>query len=196
MEMPHLFSERLRLRAAERSDIPLFLKWINDPQVTENLVHTMPFSSAEEEAWYERMIKLPVEEHVLVMEIKQTDVEDPGKVTWTAIGNIQLMDFDWRIRKAEVGIMIGEKEQWDKGYGTEALQVILEHGFNTMNLNRIWLQVYDKNIRGFTAYKKAGFIEEGRMRQAHYQHGQYYDIIIMSVIREEWKQPDKPRSRN
>lgn len=194
--MPHLFSERLRLRAAERSDIPLFLKWINDPQVTENLVHTMPFSSAEEEAWYERMIKLPVEEHVLVMEIKQTDVEDPGKVTWTAIGNIQLMDFDWRIRKAEVGIMIGEKEQWDKGYGTEALQVILEHGFNTMNLNRIWLQVYDKNIRGFTAYKKAGFIEEGRMRQAHYQHGQYYDIIIMSVIREEWKQPDKPRSRN
>ncbi len=194
--MPHLFSERLRLRAAERSDIPLFLKWINDPQVTENLVHTMPFSCAEEEAWYERMIKLPVEEHVLVMEIKQTDVEDPGKVTWTAIGNIQLMDFDWRIRKAEVGIMIGEKEQWDKGYGTEALQVILEHGFNTMNLNRIWLQVYDKNIRGFTAYKKAGFIEEGRMRQAHYQHGQYYDIIIMSVIREEWKQPDKPRSRN
>jgi len=184
--MTHLFSERLRLRAAERSDIPLFLNWINDPEVTENLVIILPFSSTEEETWYEAMLKRPVEEHVMVIEVKEPIADASETFNWKPIGNIQLMDFNWRIRKAEVGIMIGEKDQWDKGYGTEVLKLMLSHGFNTLNLNRIWLQVYEKNLRGITAYQKAEFKAEGRMRQAHYQHGNYYDIIIMSVIRDEW----------
>ena len=186
--MTYLFSKRLRFRAAERSDIPLFLKWINDPEVTENLVHINPFSSTEEETWYETMLKRPSEEHVMVIEVKETKHDTNFGFEWMAIGNVQLMDFDWRNRKAEVGIMIGEKNYWDKGYGTEVMEFMLSHGFNTLNLNRIWLQVYEKNLRGIKAYEKAGFKSEGRMRQSHYQHGRYYDIIIMSVVRDEWLQ--------
>ncbi len=182
--MPYLYGERVRLRAAEKSDISLFHKWINDPDVTENLIQHYPISITEEEAWYERMLATPIENHVHVIEIRQNDEQDLPY--WLPIGNIQFLDIHWRPRHSEVGIMIGEKDYWDQGYGSEAMKVLLKHGFETLNLNRIWLVVYEKNLRGISAYKKCGFKEEGRLREAHYQHGHYYDIIVMSVLRKEW----------
>ena len=185
--MPHLFSNRLRLRAPERDDIPQFLKWMNDPDITENLMLYQPISAEEEANWYENMLKRPAAEHVMVIEIK-TPVEGKSETeTWFPIGNIQFLDIDWRNRKTEIGIMIGEKEYWDQGYGSEAMQLMLKHGFETLNLHRIWLQVYDKNVRGIRAYEKTGFTVESRFREAHYQHGRYYDIIIMSILRSEWE---------
>jgi RimJ/RimL family protein N-acetyltransferase len=83
--------------------------------------------------------------------------------------------------------MIGEKSCWDKGYGTETMRLLLEHGFNTLNLHRIWLQVFAKNKRGIRAYEKAGFQFEGTFRDADYQHGQYQDVHFMSVINDEWQ---------
>lgn len=180
--MPHLFSSRIKLRAVESTDIALFLKWINDPEVTENLLNVIPLSTIEEERWVENMLKLPPPEHVMVIDIKdQTSPEG-----YRAIGNCQFINIDWRNRSAELGIMIGEKSCWDNGYGTEVLSLMLQHGFNTLNLHRIWLQVYSKNIRGIHAYEKAGFIHEGQFRQAHYQHGRYFDVHLMSVLKSEW----------
>jgi len=184
--MPYLYDKRLRLRAAEPSDILKFLEWINDPEVTENLVLHSPISSLEEENWYENMIKKPADEHVLVIEVKKEDPSTSGDISWVAIGNIQFLSIDWINRNTEIGIMIGEKEYWNQGFGTEAMQLMLSHGFSTLNLHRIWLQVYDKNLRGKRAYEKAGFITEGRLREAHYQHGTYYDVIIMSVLKDCW----------
>lgn len=184
--MPYLFSERLRLRAAEPSDIPNFLVWINDPEVTENLVLRQPVSSVEEERWYQNMLKRPVDEHSMVIEVKKEGSSASGAVSWVAIGNIQFLAINWINRNTEVGIMIGDKEYWNQGYGTEAMQLMLSHGFSTLNLHRIWLQVYDKNLRGLKAYEKAGFIVEGKLREAHYQHGTYYDVIIMSVLKDNW----------
>jgi RimJ/RimL family protein N-acetyltransferase len=182
--MPHLLGPRIRLRAAEKSDIDAFLRWINDPEVTENLMLVSPMSRVEEERWYENMINQPPSEHVLVIEIK----DEEKSAGWIAIGTCQFTSIDWRNRSGEVGIMIGEKSFWDHGYGTEAMGVLLEHGFNTLNLHRVWLQVYAKNQRGIRAYEKAGFSYEGKYRQAHYQHGQYYDVHLMSVLKSEWRQ--------
>ncbi|MCJ7696182.1 MAG: GNAT family N-acetyltransferase [Anaerolineaceae bacterium] len=184
--MPYLYSKRLRLRAAEPNDIPHFLDWVNDPEVTENLVLHQPISSIEEEHWYENMLKRPIDEHVMVIEIKKEASSDSGAISWVAIGNIQFLSINWINRNTEIGIMIGEKEYWGQGYGTEAMQLMLTHGFSTLNLHRIWLQVYDKNVRGFKAYEKAGFVTEGRLREAHYQQGTYNDVIIMSVLKDNW----------
>jgi diamine N-acetyltransferase len=181
--MPHLIGTRIRLRAAEKTDIDSFINWINDPDVTENLMLVSPMSRIEEERWYENMLQRPPHEHVLVIDIK--DAEHPGE--WRAIGTCQFIQFDWRNRSAELGIMIGEKSFWNQGYGTETMRLLLEHGFNTLNLHRVWLQVYAKNARGIRAYEKAGFIHEGKFRQAHYQHGMYYDVHIMSAIKQEWE---------
>lgn len=180
--MPHLFGPRIRLRAAEKKDIETFLRWINDPDVTENLMMIAPMSRVEEELWYENMIEKPPSEHVLVIETK----EDEKTADWHPIGTCQFIRINWRNRSGEVGIMIGEKLYWDRGYGSETMRLLLEHGFNTLNLHRVWLQVFAKNQRGIRAYEKAGFIHEGKFRQAHYQHGQYYDVQLMSVLKTEW----------
>lgn len=187
--MPHLFGERIRLRAAEKEDIPLFLRWINDEDVTENLLLVFPMSRFEEEQWYDAMMKRPAAEHAMVIEIKDQEPE----AGYRPIGTCQFHNLDWRNRSGELGIMIGEKSCWDQGYGTETMRLLLDHGFGMLNLHRIWLQVYAKNKRGIRAYDKAGFTCEGKFRQAEYKHGQYHDVHLMSVLREEWEARQLPQ---
>jgi diamine N-acetyltransferase len=174
-----IYGDRLRLRAAEKSDLATFVCWLNDPEVRQYLFINIPLSLAEEEQWYENMHKTPQAEHVLVIEIKTNE-------GWKAIGNTSFMDVDCRNRLGEVGIFIGEKEYWNQGYGSEAMRVMLKHGFETLNLNRIWLRVYEQNLRGIRAYEKVGFQHEGRLRQAVFLNGRYYDVLLMSVLQNEW----------
>lgn len=165
-------------------DVTAFLRWINDAEVTENLMLVFPMSRFEEEQWYESMMKQPASEHVMVIEVKDRSPNNNAYL----IGTCQFLNIDWRNRSAEIGIMIGEKTSWDQGYGSETMRLLLQHGFKTLNLHRIWLQVYAKNKRGIRAYEKAGFQTEGMYRQAHYQHGRYYDVHLMSVLKDEWQQ--------
>ncbi len=175
-----IYGERIRLRASERNDLQQFAAWLNDPEVRQGLAHYRPFSMVEEERWFENMLERPADEHPMVIE-----VQDEGN--WRAIGNCGLMLFDWRIRMAEAGIFIGEKRLWDQGYGSEAMVLLVRHGFETLNLNRISLRVYETNLRAIRSYEKVGFIHEGRLRQAEYQEGRYLDVLLMSVLRSDWQ---------
>jgi diamine N-acetyltransferase len=174
-----IYGERVRLRAPERVDIPRFVAWLNDPEVRTGLSIALPFSHADEEIWFENMLKRPMEEHPLTIEICQGE-------EWAMVGNCGLFDFDWRCRSAEAGIFIGEKSFWNQGYGTDVMRLLLKHGFKTLNLNRISLRVYANNPRAIRSYEKAGYIHEGCQRQGVYQDGQYIDIMMMSVLRSEW----------
>jgi len=174
-------TDTLRLRAMTRADLPLFVNWLNDPEVIKGLMHYVPISLEDEEAWYESMRKRPREEHPLMIEVCTTD-------DWEPIGNCSLMDIDWRVRQAEFGIVIGAKQHWNRGFGTSALKLLLQHGFHTLNLNRIYLRVHATNPRAIRSYEKAGFIREGILRQAYYQNGAYVDVILMSVLRSEWEE--------
>ena len=177
--MSIIYSKRVRLRSAERSDLEKFVEWINDPEVTAGLTLFLPMSSVDEDKWFETVMQKPQEEKPLVIDMKDGD-------DWRLIGNSSFFDLDWVARAAEVGIMIGEKTVWDQGYGTEVMTLLLRHGFATLNLNRIYLRVYAENKRAIHTYEKAGFVHEGRMRQAVYKHGAYSDVLFMSVLREEW----------
>ena len=68
------------------------------------------------------------------------------------------------------------------------MELLVEYGFNILNLNRIELEVYDFNIQAIKSYKKVGFLEEGQKRQATYINGEYHGVIIMSILKEEWKE--------
>jgi len=173
--------ERIRLRAIEREDLSLFVRLLNDPEVSAGLLHYLPFSLADEEQWFLEMQKRPMDEHPLVIEVRQGD-------DWLPVGDCGFFKIDWRCRVGEVGILIGEKHLWNQGYGTEAMLLLLRHGFNTLNLNRIALDVYENNPRAIRSYEKAGFVNEGRKRQAMYKDGKYIDVLQMSVLREEWKE--------
>ena len=175
-----IYGERIRLRAIEREDLPRFVAWLNDPDVLQGLLIYLPLSLQDEEKWYENMLKRPMDEHPMVIEIKQAE-------GWFPIGNCGFINIDWRCRSGEVGIFIGEKLLWNQGYGTDAMNLLLQHGFNTLNLNRIALDVYDTNLRAVRSYEKAGFVHEGRRRQASFKDGKYVDILQMSVLRQEWE---------
>jgi RimJ/RimL family protein N-acetyltransferase len=184
--MSIIHGERVRLRGAERSDLDKFVEWINDPEVTKGLTLFLPMSSVDEEKWFEGAMQRPQEEKPLVIDRKDgTD--------WRLIGNSNFMDFDWVARSAEVGIMIGDKSIWDQGYGTEVMTLLLRHGFETLNLNRIYLRVYAENKRAIRTYEKVGFVHEGRMRQAVFKYGAYNDVLFMSVLRDEWDARKKER---
>jgi RimJ/RimL family protein N-acetyltransferase len=174
-----IYDNQLRLRAAERSDLPRFVEWLNDPEVIEGLVLYFPLSLAAEEDWFENLRKRPENERPLVIEVRQGD-------QWQPIGNCGFHNIDCRCRSAEVGIFIGEKAQWNKGYGSQAMKLLLKIGFETLNLNRIALDVYETNLRAIRSYEKVGFVHEGRKRQGMYLEGRYVDILQMSVLREEW----------
>ena len=182
--MSVIYGQRVRLRGVERRDLEKFVEWINDPEVTAGLTLFLPMSSVDEEKWFDNVMQRSQEEKPLVVDMKDGD-------GWRMIGNSGFFDFDWVARSGEVGIMIGDKTVWGQGYGTEVMTLLLRHGFETLNLNRVCLRVYDDNKRAIRTYEKAGFVHEGRMRQAVFKRGAYHDVLFMSVLREEWDAREK-----
>jgi len=174
-----LTGDRIRLRAIEKSDLPAFVRWLNNPEVRRNLDILTPLSLGQEEGWYADVLTQPVIAQPLGIEIQDDD-------NWVLIGNISFMNINQTDRNAEVGIFIGEKTCRNRGYGTEAMRVMLQHGFETLNFEHIYLHVHTNNPRGRRSYEKIGFIEEGRLRNHHYMEGRYIDVIIMGILKDEW----------
>lgn len=83
--------------------------------------------------------------------------------------------------------IFGESSEWGKGYGTEATRLLVQHAFETMNLNRVWLLVYEFNERALRAYERVGFQKEGVLRQEMYRQGRYWNTILMAILREDWE---------
>ncbi len=178
-----IIGKRVRLRGIERNDIPRFVEWLNDPEVIRGLSLVVPLSTSQEETWFDSQRSKPLEEQPLGIE-----VETPNG--WLLVGTIALMNIDWRNRQAEVGISIGEKRFWSQGYGRDAMVLMLRHAFLNLGLNRIYLRVFETNPRAVHSYEKAGFVHEGRMRQAYYQDGKFIDDLLMSVLHSEWQDQD------
>lgn len=176
-----IVGELIRLRAVSRKDLPDFVTWLNDSDVGENIAIYYPLSNEQEEKWFAEMQTHHVDEHPLAIEAK-----DQKK--WKLIGNTGFLNIDQRARSAEIGIFIGDKQYWNKGYGTEAMRLMVNYGFQALNLNRIFLRVFETNLRGVRCYEKVGFKHEGRLRQAHFANGTYIDVLMMSILKGEWKE--------
>ena len=172
--------KRIEFAPLERKHIDVFLKWFNDPEITQYLLMYKPMTRDWEEEWFDA---LKHKEDSVYFSILLLDQENPGKI----IGNCAIQDINSRNRACSCGITIGEKEYHSKGYGTEAMEILVEYVFNTLNMNRLELSVFEYNIRAYKTYQKVGFIEEGRKRQARYHNGKYYDEIIMGILREDWE---------
>lgn len=104
------------------------------------------------------------------------------------IGGIDLeISSGWNNGEAFVGIGIGEPEYWSKGYGTEAMRLILRYAFTELNLHRVALNVFEYNPRAVRSYENAGFQHEGRIRQMLNRNGRRWDVIFMGILRPEWE---------
>lgn len=184
--MSIMYGKRIRLRAVEREDVQKFHEWVNDPEVTRGLALYLPMSMQDEQNWFEGLSKRDPNQRPFAIEMRK------GRA-WKLIGNCGVFDIELIHRSAELGIMIGDKDEWSKGYGSEAMTLLLRHCFETLNLNRAFLRVYEDNVRAVRSYEKAGFVLEGRLREAVYKHGKYENVLFMSVLRSEWTSRSKEK---
>jgi [ribosomal protein S5]-alanine N-acetyltransferase len=176
MKNAFLIGEKIYLRPIDREDAAQLQAFMNDPEVTQTLGAYRPLSMQRELDFIEQTNK-DKNQVWLGIVLKQDD---------RLIGTVALRAIQGKDRKADFGIKIGFKEEWNKGYGTEATKLIVRHGFETLNLNKVWLKVFEYNARAMRAYEKAGFSREGLLRQDDYRMGRYWDTVIMGILREDW----------
>jgi len=173
-----LQGQLVRMRPLEPTDLERAYTWVNDPEVIRYLALRYPMSRKDEQRWLEEAPTNSFAGGVrLAIETKDG----------VHIGNLDLHQANAEDRKAGLGIMIGDKDYWSNGYGTDATVTLLRFAFQEMNLNRVWLHVFEFNERAISCYKKCGFQVEGRLRQHRFSQGRYWDTIVMGVLREEFQ---------
>lgn len=177
MTNPFLIGKKVYLRPIEREDALTLQPWVNDPEVTQFMLLRDPMSLRDEEQFIER---LSHSDKDIGMMIVRLDVDQPVGVT----GFHQINHAN---RNAHFGITIGDKDAWGMGFGTDATKLMMRYAFESMNLHRVTLLVFEYNERAIRVYEKAGFKKEGILRQENYRKGRYWDTIIMGLLREEWQ---------
>lgn len=170
-----LSGRKVNLRPFARTDIPLLTQWINDPQVREFVLGTFPQTEKQEEEWFN---KLGSDDKNVVLGIETKE--------GVLIGTMGIHSIRWTDRVATTGAIIGEKEYWGKGYGTDAKMILLDYAFNTLNLRKICSNVISFNKRSLHYSLHCGYKIEGKRRKQVFKKGVYWDLIELGVFREEW----------
>jgi RimJ/RimL family protein N-acetyltransferase len=171
-----MLGKLVRLRAYEKSDADAMLRWASDEDVVRwHGPPDWPASRAQAERYIERITAADSADKAFAIET----------LDGALVGDCGLRKIDWKSRKAEFFITIGEKQFWDKGLATETLGLVNRLAFNKMNLNRLWLTVLVDNPRAVRCYEKCGFVREGLLRQESYVDGKYRDVLMMALLRED-----------
>lgn len=170
-----LIGKNIYLAPKTIEDAEKYAEWLNDFSTTDYLGKSGKIMTLENEKEY--LTKAMDDEATLDI---VTLAEDK------LIGTVGLESIDHLNRTGTLGIFIGDVEEREKGYGTEAINLILDYGFNYLNLNNIKLDVVEFNERAIACYKKCGFKECGRRRKSEFVDGKYYDRLSMDILKEEF----------
>jgi RimJ/RimL family protein N-acetyltransferase len=169
-----LQGERVTLRAIERSDLPKLWELRNDAAV-ESISNgaPKPRSMAEIEAWFDGLAK--------DKDFQPFAIEAGGEF----VGQCNIRSVDPVNRRAEVGISL-LPEHTSKGYGSDAMRILLNYAFRHLNLHKVCLDTLSVNEPALRSYRACGFVEEGRLRQHEWYDGGWVDLVLMAVLRDEW----------
>lgn len=173
-----LTGEKVRLRGYKEEDVQLAFEYMNDPDVVQYLNPGIPYPMTlqREQEWFKSQKDLK-DTYNFAIETLENEIY---------IGGCGINKIDWKNSVAIVGIFIGHKDYRSKGYGTDAMKVLMNFIFNQMNVNKVQLEVYSFNDRAIKSYKKSGFVEEGRIRQRIFRNGKYHDELVMGILKEEY----------
>ena len=171
-----LVGERIYLSPRNVEDIEIFTQWMNDFYITDYTGRSHQVVSLQDEKEY---LESGGDKTTFAIIDEQKD---------EIIGTVGLHKIDNINRTATLGIFIGNRDYWSKGYGTEAIQLIIDFGFNYLNLKNIDLAVMEFNQRAVRCYQKCGFKEIGRRRKCKFINGKYYDSILMDILAEDFKE--------
>jgi RimJ/RimL family protein N-acetyltransferase len=180
-----LFQGKLvRLSAPREDDAADFARWSHDPAYLRavDTDFARPISSKDAAG------RFPGDEaasNSVEFRIRTLDAD-------RLIGFVALHSIEWNNRAGLLSIGIGEAEYRGKGYGTDALRLVLRYAFDELNLLRVGLDVISNNVAAVRAYEKVGFVHEGAMRRAVLRDGRHHDRLVMGILRDEWKRPAPP----
>jgi RimJ/RimL family protein N-acetyltransferase len=179
MSFPFLSGNNIELRPLEESDADgNYSCWFNDAEVCfGNSHHTYPYTYADARDF---ISSLSSKKDMLILAVV-------NKVTGVHIGNISLQEINYIYRSAELAIIIGEKMDWGKGFGKEAVRLMLSHGFNDLNLNRISCGTFENNIAMQKIALSFGMKHEGTRRMAVFKNGKYLDLLEYGILRNEFE---------
>ena len=181
MKGPILKNKRITLRPLKLSDAPSFCKWMNDKEVVKYLLFQSGIKLKDEIKWV------------------RVQIQNKKRITWSIenetgdlIGNTCL-DLDSKNKIANLGIVIGEKKQWGKGYAIEVLELLKEYVFKKLKCNRFELEYRTENKKAEKAYLKSGFKKEGIKRKNYFNliTKKYGDTGFMSILKEEYLKNNK-----
>jgi len=178
MKSPFLIGPKLYLRRIQSSDLNgSYFDWLNDQEVTRWMQQgVFPNSQELMEIFYKNQ---SISQTDIVFAIVLSDAD-------THVGNIRLHEIHQVFRSGMISLIIGEKDYWGKGLGTEAIELLAGHAFKRLNLNRLHAGTAEPNVGCIRAYEKAGFRQEGISRKAYFCEGEYVDVINLSLLRDEW----------
>lgn len=166
-----------RLRELEKRDIEAINKWRNDPELIASL--GAPFRYINlivDEEWFDSYM------NNRNTQVRCSIVDEDDAI----IGLVSLINIDYMNQSCVFHIMIGNGENQGKGAGTYATKEMLNHAFNNLNIHRVELNVLADNMRAIHLYEKVGFIKEGTRRQCDFKNGKFVDMLMYSVLREEY----------
>ncbi|PIT93555.1 N-acetyltransferase [Candidatus Falkowbacteria bacterium CG10_big_fil_rev_8_21_14_0_10_43_11] len=179
--MPNSFltGNKIYLRQIAESDLTEnYQSWFNNPEICRfNAHHRFPNYKQNMTEYYNSVIKSRNNLILAIIDKKNNK----------HIGNVSLQDMDLINKTAELAIIIGDKFYWGKGVGREALQLIISHGFDSLNLNRVYCGTSEDNISMQKLAESIGFIKEGVLRQALYKNGRYQDIINYGLLKDDYR---------
>ena len=170
-----LESERVRLRAVTKADTERLNEFWSDLELASlgSNRAPRPYSVDETQVLFDDLAKQD--------DMVRFAIEAEGEL----VGDCSLHDIDKHNRTCDVGIAIG-KPFWSKGYGQESLRLLVDYAFKNHNMHRVGLEVLADEPRAVTCYRKVGFVEEGRLCQRDWANGEYHDVLVMSILDEEW----------
>lgn len=174
-----ILGQGVLLRALTQADAETLRGFVNDPEVMQHSNSYAPVHQGQQARWMDSALSQSGASWFGIC-----DAQADG---FPLIGTCCLVDFDPVVRSVELRIRLGHRPSWGRKLGQEACQLLLRYGFEERNLERIWLRVFSSNARAIGLYEKLGFRTEGVLRRAAYLRGQWQDVHLMALLRDEWQ---------
>jgi RimJ/RimL family protein N-acetyltransferase len=174
---PFLIGETVYLRPFEKEDLPLLRTWSNNPEIRKLTGEVLPTSAGASEKWFERMQNDP-DRVWFIIALKEND---------HPIGEAGLLRIFYPWRTSDLTIILGDPFCWGKGYGSEAIHLLLDYAFGALALHRISIGVVGFNERALRFYEKIGFQREGVQRDGYFYNHQFSDFVMMSLLEDEYR---------
>ena len=175
-EIDMIHGKHIRLSPLAANNLELTREWANDRELNACILRALPVTEYDQNQWYDSLCR------------------DRSRIVFAAygvdnnehIGNCGFYHIDYLHRRAEFWTLIGDKACWGKGYSKEIVRLMVDYGFETLNLNRIYLNVRLDHQPAVRLYETTGFQREGILKEQYYLQGEYVDVLVMAVLKKDY----------